>query len=155
MESISGLTPTVSRRTLLSGGIAAGVAGVQTASICAQEGHSPMTEPTPVDKMQRVLRALELFGEQVPDARDAPAASKGEIAEAERLLGRQLPETMRLLYEAHNGSQRIVTCWPLTSESDEALSVVTGSELYRRWHWDVPRELFLFGDSGSESAFGL
>jgi hypothetical protein len=157
MGSISRTPAMLSRRTLLSGGIAAGIAGVRPALIDAQESHPPMTEatPTPVEKMQRVLKAVELFGELVPSAKDARGASGEEIAQAERLLGHSLPETMRQLYLAHDGSQRIVTCWPLIADGDDALSVVRGSAGYRIWHWPVPTEMMLFADDGSESALGL
>ena len=117
---------------------------------------TPITQnPSPAEKMQRVLKALKLFGEQVPDAVDVPGASVEEIAEAERLIGRPFPSTMRQLYAAHNGSQRIVNCWPLLSDEAVALTVVSGSDLYRSWEWPVPPELLLFADDGSESAYGL
>jgi SMI1/KNR4 family protein SUKH-1 len=149
------MSSATTRRALLAAGLAAAASPIR---IARAEGAfvPPTTEGmSPTEKLQRVLRALELFGIERPDAKDLPGATNEELAEAERLLGFPLPATMRQFYGAHNGSQ-IWGFWPLQQlDQSELPSVVTGTEQYRQWRYPVPQELFLFGDSGSESAYGL
>ena len=140
------------------------LAGSALAPLLSARDHHPsnaqgaplsLTEPTPTEKMQRVLDAWELSGEQMGLA---PGVSGDEISEAERTLGWTLPDTMRMLYERGNGyfsSFGVTNLWSLRSDDPEGLSLVTGSDLYRAWEWPIPEELVLFGDSGAEEAYGL
>jgi hypothetical protein len=140
------------------------LAGSALAPLLSARDHHPsnaqgaplsLTNPTPTEKMQRVLRAWELTDKPMGLA---PGVSVDEFVEAERLLGWAIPETMRMLYERGNGyfsSFGVTNLWPLSSGDPEALSLLTGSDMYRTWEWPIPEELVLFGDSGGEEAYGL
>ena len=85
-------------------------------------------------------------------------ATDAEIVRSEQVLGRTLPVALRALYEMSNGLSLVganLNIFPLESGEDDELALVSASMKLREWGWNVPDELLVFGDDGSESLFGI
>ena len=119
---------------------------------------APITQnPSPAEKMQRVLKAWELAAELNYDY-PVPAASLDMLAEAEQSFGYRLPESMRRLYLAHNGGGYLggnVGHWPLFPYEGNPLAITTGTAQLREWNWTLPSEMLVFGDDGSDGTYCL
>ena len=146
----------LSRRALLAWNTAVAIAALgATRTIGAPMTPRPGLPPT--EKMHLVLKAWDL-------ARDlnyfypVPPVPSDVIAQAEAALGYLLPESMRTLYMVHNGGGYLggnVNQWPLLPTDDNPLAIMTGTQQLREWQWDLPPELLVFGDDGSDGTFGL
>lgn len=113
-------------------------------------------EPRKPIRMEDVIRALSLTAEV---SHGSPGgASADELTEAERTLGRRLPDAAREFYAAYNGGEFIggnIRFLPLHPSNDIPLSLTTASDLMRSWEWPVPPEMVIFGGNGSEESYGL
>lgn len=146
-----------SRRALLAAGMAAAAGPIR---IAKGEGATvtPTTEGlSPTEKMQRVLKAWELAAELNYDY-PVPAASPEMLAEAERVLGFSLPESMRTLYAVHDGGWYLggnIVLESLFSHESEGLSVTTSTGQLQEWDWQLPEEMLVIGGDGSDGTYGL
>ena len=84
-------------------------------------------------------------------------ASEPLILEAEVVLQRRLPLAIRTLYEFSNGASLFhgnLSINPLKAESQE-LCLAHNSEWLRSCGWIIPPEIVVFGNSGSDSMYGV
>ena len=145
------------RRASLAAGLTAAAGPIR---IARGEGATvtPTTEGiSPTEKMQRVLKAWEL-SKELHYEYPVPAATSETLTEAERVLGYHLPESMRTLYLTHNGGGFLggnVNHWPLFPFDENPLAITTGTAQLREWNWDLPPELLVIGDDGSDGTYGL
>ena len=119
---------------------------------------APITQnPSPTEKMQRVLKAWELAAELNYDY-PVPAASPEMLAEAEQALGYRLPESTRVLYSVHDGGWYLggnIVIERLFPDRENSIGLTAGSEQLREWGWTLPSELLVFGGDGSDGTYGL
>jgi hypothetical protein len=154
---------TTTRRALLAAGATAALLAARNRRTEIVRGVSSIMveqdDPSPGEKMQRVLKAWALAYELAPELNDyRPGASVEVIAEVEGILGFLLPMSMRTLYSRHNGCYGgggFGQVWPLRSDDPEELTLMSGNDLERASGLPIPHELYLFGDSLSESAYGM
>lgn len=104
---------------------------------------------------------MELIGTIVKVWRESgdstlePGATPEQLREAERAIGRALPEEFAALYRRCNGAYVLegnIQLYPL--EGDK-LSVVQASQFLRSSDWPIPPELVVFGGNGGSELFGL
>jgi len=85
-------------------------------------------------------------------------ATDEEIEEAQGMLQRPIPASLKALYQMSSGAELLLgnlKIYPLTPTDDSSLSLVTGSSQLREWEWLIPDELVIFGNNGSDDLFGL
>jgi hypothetical protein len=85
-----------------------------------------------------------------------PPASLGDLEAAEQAVGRRLPETLRELYQRHDGGSWLggdLALMPLLAEDD--LSIARASTAHREWDWPVPDDVVIFGSDGGGDPLGL
>jgi hypothetical protein len=85
-----------------------------------------------------------------------PPASAGDLEAVEQVVGRNLPQAFRELYERHDGGSWLrndVQLMPLLTGGE--LSVARASTTYREWEWPIPDEVVIFGSDGGGDPFGL
>lgn len=85
-----------------------------------------------------------------------PPASLGDLESVEQAVGRRLPQTLRELYQRHDGGSWLggdLALLPLVSGGD--LSVASASTAHREWDWPVPDEVVIFGSDGGGDPLGL
>lgn len=113
-------------------------------------------EPQASIEIQQVIIAWALA---TPVSYGSPGgASPAALADAERLLGYALPPALRELYAAYDGGGFLgnnINLLPLLPTMGHELALTTTSDLLREWQWDIPPELLIFGDNGSEVSYGL
>jgi SMI1-KNR4 cell-wall len=119
---------------------------------------APITQnPSPAEKMQRVLKAWELAAELNYDY-PVPAASPEMLAEAEQALGYRLPESTQVLYSVHDGGWYLggnIVIERLFPDGENSIGLTAGTEQLREWGWTLPSELLVFGGDGSDGTYGL
>jgi hypothetical protein len=147
---------TATRRTLLAGGATAALLAARNRRTENAEGTRLLpTDPTPVEKMERVLQAWKIAHEL---NYAESGASAGEIAEAELALGFALPDSMRTLYTSHDGGGYVggnIQIESLLPHGEDTRSLVNLTQQLREWDWQLPPEILVFGGDGSDSAYGL
>src|SRR2546422_5158923 len=82
-------------------------------------------------------------------------ASDEQIAAAEAVLGRSLPEPARSFYRATDGASLLdgnLNVYPLHGEP---FGLVVHTDRLRSVEWTIPEELVVFGNDGSDDSFGL
>ena len=130
----------LTRRSFLISSTTASVLATRKRHTANAQGNTlTLTNSTPTEKMQRVLEAWELSGEQMGLSK---GVSEEDISGAERHLGWALPDTVRMLYERANGyfgSLGVVNLWPLSTDDPNGLSLVAGSDKYRAWQWPTAK----------------
>lgn len=108
------------------------------------------------DILERVFAAWDASGDL---HKRAVGVSDEDIAEAERRLGRQLPEQTRALYRAHDGAYLLegnLTIHPLLLPDDDALALATASGLLRSWEWPVAGEVVVqVGETSDERSLAV
>jgi hypothetical protein len=85
-----------------------------------------------------------------------PAASDEEIEEAERLLGIELPVSLKTIFGFSNGFELLegnLQVVPL--KSDDGFHLAAFTPQLREWGTPVPQQVLAFGDNGSDSTFGV
>jgi hypothetical protein len=91
----------------------------------------------------------------------AKPASEETIAEAERALGRPVPDGLKTLYRFSNGMGPLggnLTVVPLldTERADgEEIGLVNLGDRLRSWDWPIPDEVLVFGGNGGDDQFGI
>lgn len=108
----------------------------------------------PTDVVDRVFEAWSLTEEL--HARQPPVAP-AVFDEAQRQLGRPLPDALRRVYcEAGPGEYFSgLIFWDLLPAEEGELSVVTASDLLREWEHPIPDEMVVFGGDGADDTLGL
>lgn len=83
-------------------------------------------------------------------------ATDEAIAEAERSLGRAIPDSLKSLYRFANGMSALGGNLGVESllDSKGGGLVYLGDRL-RSWHWPIPEEVLMFGGNGADEQFGL
>jgi SMI1 / KNR4 family (SUKH-1) len=109
------------------------------------------------ESLRNVLLAWQL---SVPLHVPEPGASANDVTEAQRLLGRPLPQDAEELYLAVGGGSFVdgnFNLYPLSAPRSDgtSLTLTTASDLLRSWEWPIPDELVVLGDNGSDDSFGL
>src|SRR5438445_2097787 len=86
-----------------------------------------------------------------------PGARDTEIAEAERMIGREFPPPLRGVYQVSDGLSILegnLNFHPLRP-SEKRLGLTNASDKLREWKWPIPEELVVFGDNGGDELFGV
>jgi len=108
--------------------------------------------------LDRVLDSWRLSG---PTHQLNEPADDRTIAEAERAVGRPLPDTLKRLYRFSNGMQplggNLVVVPLLDAErvDTEVVGLVNLADRMRSWQWPIPDEVLVFGGNGAGDQFGL
>jgi hypothetical protein len=108
--------------------------------------------------IERVLAAWRISAES--DELAEPA-SEETIAEAERALGRPVPDDLKTLYRFSNGMGPLggnLAVVPLldTDHADgEEIGLVNLGDRLRGWDWPIPNEVLVFGGNGGDEQLGL
>lgn len=88
-------------------------------------------------------------------------ASEETIVEAERALGRPVPDDLKTLYRCSNGMAPLggnLTVVPLLDAerpNAEVVGLVNLSDRLRSWDWPIPDHVLVFGGNGAGDQFGL
>lgn len=104
--------------------------------------------------LQKLIRAWQ---HSATLHRFLPPASEEELQHAETILNYRLPESLRELYLFSNGAELLqgnLQILPLEAE-ETSMGLTTATPQLREWHWQIPSEVLVFGDDGSDSLFGI
>jgi hypothetical protein len=85
-----------------------------------------------------------------------PPATRDALLKVEGSLGRELPATLRRLYEFSDGMELFDgNLRLLPAVGDGPLRLLDYSEWLREAEWPIPQEVLMFGGDGSDELFGL
>jgi hypothetical protein len=80
-----------------------------------------------------------------------------QLIALESEIGIILPMSFRSIYTYSNGLSLFngnLNIYPLKS-NDNPFSITDATSQHRLWEWQIPNEVLLFGDNGSESLYGF